>query len=267
LLGFLVFCTAGYWKRSDQSSQIVSLQTENRVLLERLAQLDSGVVRLKEKMSELSRYNDILRTMADLPDIDPDLRMMGVGGPLLEGGVSVRFSSEELVGKVEADIDQLLRQAKLEKASLDEIREKFSKKKEVLDHTPSIIPTIGYLSSGFGWRRDPFTRRMAMHQGVDIAGRRGTPVYATADGVVSFTGYTTIMGRMVEINHGYGYKTIYGHLSKIVVRRGKNVKRGDKIGEMGNSGRTTGTHLHYQVELNGKPVNPLNYFWSRGVIE
>ena len=264
-LGFFVFCTVGYYRKNIPASRAKKLKAENNRLLERAKEMEFSLVQLRVEMEKLAKEDDELRTVMGLPQIDPDVRMMGIGGLLLGSGNTILSSSAEAYAeKVELDIGQLLRQAKLEKASFGEIREKFLTQRERLDHTPSIIPAVGYLSSAFGWRRDPFTRRRRFHYGADISGQRGAPVYATADGRVKKIQYLPrSFGKLVIVTHGYGYETVYAHLSKITVNRGQKVKRGDKIGKMGNTGRSTGTHLHYEVRVNGKPVNPLNYFYAQ----
>jgi murein DD-endopeptidase MepM/ murein hydrolase activator NlpD len=125
--------------------------------------------------------------------------------------------------------------------------------------TPSIWPTKGWLSSGFGYRISPFTGLREFHKGLDISNREGTKVIATADGVVTFAGKNGLFGDMIKIDHGHGIMTRYGHLEKMLIKRGDVVKRGDVIGLMGNTGRSTGPHLHYEVFLNGLPVNPKKY--------
>ena len=125
--------------------------------------------------------------------------------------------------------------------------------------TPSIAPVVGLITDGFGRRRDPINGRMAFHRGLDLSGRRGTPIMAPADGVVVFAARNGGMGRMVKISHGFGFTTAYGHLDKILVEPGQEVHRGDEIGHLGNTGRSTGPHLHYEVSKDGKHVNPLYY--------
>jgi murein DD-endopeptidase MepM/ murein hydrolase activator NlpD len=114
-------------------------------------------------------------------------------------------------------------------------------------------------TSGFGPRRDPFNRRAAMHEGVDLAGPRGTPILAPAEGVVTFAGTQRGYGRIIRIRHDFGFETLYGHLSRIRVSVGDRVSVGQRIGDMGNTGRSTGTHLHYEVRVNGRPVNPMKF--------
>jgi len=129
----------------------------------------------------------------------------------------------------------------------------------MLAHTPSIWPVHGWVTSGFGFRTNPFTGLNQMHEGLDIANRAGTPVIAPADGIVSDTGRDASYGNVVVISHGFGMITRFNHLSKIFVRAGQRVKRGDKIAEVGTTGMSTGPHLHYEVRVNGIPVNPLRY--------
>lgn len=152
-------------------------------------------------------------------------------------------------------------------ASYDTIL-RLSKQKDLLMRAMPIIMPVDRrrisIRSGFGWRRDPFTKGYRFHQGLDLAGRIGTPIYATADGLVldpyansSMSGY----GKVVVINHGFGYQTLYGHLSKILVKPGDKVKRGQIIGHMGSTGRSKGPHLHYEIHYKGTPVNPINYLY------
>lgn len=156
---------------------------------------------------------------------------------------------------------------KIYNASYDTIL-RLSQQKDLLMRAMPIIMPVDRrrisIRSGFGWRRDPFTKGYRFHQGLDLAGRIGTPIYATADGLVldpyaksSMSGY----GNVVVINHGFGYQTLYGHLSKILVKPGEKVKRGQIIGHMGSTGRSKGPHLHYEIHYKGTPVNPINYLY------
>jgi murein DD-endopeptidase MepM/ murein hydrolase activator NlpD len=125
--------------------------------------------------------------------------------------------------------------------------------------TPSIRPAKGWISSQFGYRTSPFTGRREFHSGIDIANNHGTSIIATADGVVSFVGKKHLLGNLVVIDHGHGLVTRFAHLDDALVKRGEKVKRGAVIAKMGNTGRSTGPHLHYEVRLNGLPVNPVQY--------
>lgn len=126
--------------------------------------------------------------------------------------------------------------------------------------TPSIYPTIStHITSGFGFRRDPFTKKSASHNGIDFGGSVGDPVFATAAGTVSRTGYDRAMGNYIFVKHGNNLETVYMHLSKTLVKKGQTVKKGEKIGSLGSTGRSTGPHLHYEVHKNGTPINPKPY--------
>jgi len=162
---------------------------------------------------------------------------------------------------------EVLEITRIYNASYDTIL-KLSQQKDLLMRAMPIIMPVDRrrisIRSGFGWRRDPFTKGYRFHQGLDLAGRIGTPIYATADGLVldpyansSMSGY----GKVVVINHGFGYQTLYGHLSKILVKPGDKVKRGQIIGHMGSTGRSKGPHLHYEIHYKGTPVNPINYLY------
>jgi murein DD-endopeptidase MepM/ murein hydrolase activator NlpD len=125
--------------------------------------------------------------------------------------------------------------------------------------TPSIWPVKGWLTSGFGNRMSPFTGSWTMHNGIDVAARMDTPVASPAAGIVVYEGFDTGLGKMVKIDHGYGLKTTYGHLSKTKVTTGQKIKRGQIIAFVGNTGYSTGPHLHYEVHVNNIPVNPIKY--------
>ena len=124
---------------------------------------------------------------------------------------------------------------------------------------PSIWPAEGKLTSGFGWRRNPFGRTWKFHSGIDIAGKRGTPIYSPARGKVSSVSYNSGYGRMLEIDHGFGIKSVYAHCNSIRVREGDEIKRGDLVATIGNTGRSTGPHLHFELRLDGHPVDPMDY--------
>jgi murein DD-endopeptidase MepM/ murein hydrolase activator NlpD len=129
----------------------------------------------------------------------------------------------------------------------------------LLASTPAVRPCQGWTTSRFGYRKSPFTGRREFHKGLDIANRIDSPIIATADGVIAYSGAKGLFGKMVAIDHGHGMVTRFGHINKILVKRGQAVKRGDIIALMGNTGRSTGPHVHYEIHLNGIPVNPEKY--------
>ena len=167
------------------------------------------------------------------------------------------LSAEEF----EEYIDNLEDNAKTRLASFQEIAWYFANRREGLNSTPSIRPSNAPISSGFGYRLDPFGRHTTKrHNGVDFAGRPDSPIVVTADGVVRHAGWVPSYGQAILVDHGFGYSTLYAHTTGIQVKAGDVVKRGDKIATMGSSGRSTGTHLHYEVWKDGQAVNPRNYF-------
>lgn len=167
------------------------------------------------------------------------------------------LSAEEF----ESYIDNLEETAKMRLASFQEIAWYFANRREGLNSTPSIRPSNAPISSGFGYRLDPFGHRTTKrHNGVDFAGKPDSPIVVTADGVVRHAGWVPSYGQAILVDHGFGYSTLYAHTTGIQVKAGDVVKRGDKIATMGSSGRSTGTHLHYEVWKDGQAVNPRNYF-------
>jgi len=156
-------------------------------------------------------------------------------------------------------IDEAIRDSNLREQGILELWENLQGRHSLLKATPSMSPVRGWFTSRFGYRVSPYTGRAMMHQGLDIAASPGTPVYAPADGVISFAGYDSGYGKLVSIDHGYGVITRFGHNSKIFVKVGQQVKRGDLLTAVGNTGHSTGPHLHYEVRINNVPVDPSNY--------
>jgi len=245
--------------RAFDKLKLRRLQKENGYLQTKLNELNSTISSLKDQMAELIEKEKKVRMVFGLPQVDEQIRRLGVGGPM--PSKLVNMSSEtERVNMTEFELEKLLREARFENENFEKIYSSLSERKKILDHTPSIKPTSGYLSCGFGTRIDPFTGRRQPHRGVDLATDIGTPVYVTADGVVSYVGRDVGLGKLVRINHLYGYTTVYAHLSRIAVKRGQHVRRGDIVGAVGNTGYSTGPHLHYEVHYQGRAKNPLRYF-------
>jgi murein DD-endopeptidase MepM/ murein hydrolase activator NlpD len=216
---------------------------------------------LEQELEHFASFDDKLRYALDIGSVERKLRVMGIGGPsaidTLKGRIS--RSSFALVSEVVRDAYFAEQMVKLEQSSYEGVLEKVKSIVDLKRHTPSIWPTHGYISSGFGYRRHPIRRSVSFHRGIDIANCRGTKVYATACGVVDFAGWQSGYGRFISIDHGYGIKTKYGHLQKILVEVGHEVRRGELIGTIGSSGVSTGPHLQYEVRILNNPVNPLNY--------
>lgn len=235
------------------------LSQENRLLLEDIysAQKEIGV--LQAEISELTKTDEHLRLITDLPLIDEATRKAGIGGSLPARGID---PAQDL----RIYLDQLERQVEIQKESYPEILRKIEKNLDVATHTPAICPVEKIrLTSGYGWRKDPFTGVRKPHHGVDFGAPRGTTVYATADGVVTMVKRIDTFGKIIRIDHGYGYETVYGHLQSFNVRLRQKVKRGDLIGTVGNTGRSTAPHLHYEVRVNKEPVNPMDYLFDESL--
>lgn len=156
-------------------------------------------------------------------------------------------------------IDRAVKETQLKEQSVIELWESLSEQQGLLSATPNIKPARGWLTSGFGYRISPFTGKSALHAGLDVAAAPGSPVYAPADGIIVFASYDESYGKIVTIDHGYGITTRFGHLSQIYVQIGQRVSKWDVLAAVGNTGRSTGPHLHYEVRINGTAVNPRNF--------
>lgn len=265
-----VFLTIQYVSRARDAAALARLSKENSYLQDQLVALENRVSQFQVQMADLVEREKVLRTMSGLAEIDADVRKVGVGGHGFEEFHSQSDSPKEPVGSlslVTADLDQLLRQVKLEKKSFQDVEIAFQNNLEKLEHTPTIWPVTGYVSRGFGPCIDPFTGQRRLHEGIDVVNRVGTPIKATAAGIVAERGWRNGYGWVVVVDHGYGYQTTYGHLNAIEVRKGERVKRGQVIATLGNSGRSTGPHLHYEVRVNGQPVDPLRFILSDVVVD
>lgn len=235
------------------AARMEGLRQENRQLTSRLETMERRSDRLAGALDDLAVKEERFRLVAGLPLIDPEVREVGIGGPpsVAEGGDA---------GRVGRELDQLLRRADLLSTSLSEATDSVRVSREVFLSRPSIRPVASrdaWISSGFSRSRlHPVLHDSRPHTGIDITARRGAPIMASAQGTVTYTGETRGYGKMVEISHGYGYKTRYAHASDIGVRRGDRVQRGDVIGKVGETGLTTGPNLHYEVLVNGRAVDP-----------
>lgn len=256
-----IYFTFGFINTTIDRKRMTNLSEENKFLSGKISDLENTVHDLRSEMSTLMEKDDYIRMVFDLPALDSELREVGIGGLAYE---DPQISSELAyrTWMVEEDVEKIQRQLELENASYEDLATKIDERRNVLDHTPTIRPTEGLLSRGFGMHNDPFTGVYQPHNGIDIAGPKGTPIFATADGIVKFAGYQTKLGNTVIIDHGNGIRTYYGHLSKFKVTKGQRINRYDKIGEMGSSGYSTGSHLHYEVRIGQRPVNPYRYILS-----
>ncbi len=242
--------------------------SENKVLKEENAQLRSQILLVQEKVAHISatldrveRFDAKLRTaVTQLQDPERNVAIGPVGpqedaAPIPGPAPAAQANLSALPGKIAS----LETEASRQEASLRELQEYFDDQKSLLASTPSLWPTRGWVTSDFGTRLDPYTADRKMHTGLDIATPHGQVVYAPSDGTVVFAGTEGGYGKVLVIDHGYGVKTRYGHLSELFVREGAQVKRGEKVAAVGNTGRSTGPHLHYEVRVNGIPENPRKF--------
>ncbi|MCD6569956.1 MAG: M23 family metallopeptidase, partial [Deltaproteobacteria bacterium] len=184
----------------------------------------------------------------------------GGGGTLMGSECSPEIITETILARnLHSHIKQLGDSIHIEKEVSKELLARLERQRSIMAHTPSIWPVRGWLTSPFGWRKSPFTGEREFHKGVDIAARKGTPIYAPADGIVTSYGPNGAFGDFLVINHGYGIVTRYGHLLKSYVSPSRYVHKGDIVACVGNTGRSTGPHLHYEVLVNGVHVNPKRY--------
>jgi murein DD-endopeptidase MepM/ murein hydrolase activator NlpD len=266
LFAFSLFSGLTQVAESIDRARLSSLSRENEVLRAELDRLAVKVAGLEGEMNEHVVFEERMRVAADLEPIDKDVWEVGIGGPEMGYGPA-RHPFSEQIAAMDSDIDKLLRQMKLQRHSFTEIYDELRKKTEDLKYIPSLRPVDGgFVSSGFGKRTDPFTKRVSRHEGVDFQTRTGAKVYATADGVVTMSKYRRGYGYTVEIDHGNGMLTRYAHNAKNLVRVGDRVERGHVIAYVGSSGRSTAPHLHYEVRKSGVAQNPLKYILPSDVI-
>lgn len=258
VLAAVVAVAAGVWAvvatgDAVRAVQLEELRAENRSLSRDLDEAERRTRSLARTLDELSQREERFRLVAGLPLIDPDVREVGVGGPATEPP----RTRGEAVGQ---SLDRLLRRARLLSSSVSEATDSLRVHREVFLSRPSIRPVVSegsWISSAYSRsRHHPLLLHDRPHTGIDISARKGSPILASARGTVTYTGERKGYGKMVEIDHGYGYRTRYAHAAGIEVRRGERVERGDVIGRVGETGLTTGPNLHYEVLVDDRPVNP-----------
>ncbi len=241
-----------------------TLRSENRQLKTQYNILSRRLENSIKVMSNIQNRDDnFYRVMMQMDPLSRGQRLAG-----LENEQRYRklqsLSDGKLITDLTRRLDYFDRCLYAQSLSFDQLREMASKQQDKLDHIPAVMPLNidDYtVASGYGYRRDPVYGGTAMHEGLDFAAKNGTNVYATADGRVSLADWKGGYGNCIDIDHGYNYLTRYAHLSKIVVKEGQMVSRGEKIGEVGSTGKSTGPHLHYEVRFKDQPQNPINYYF------
>ena len=245
--------------------QSAQLDTRNTVLQDELQQFRTRVDHLESTLNHIAQNDARFRSIAGLESIDSEVLQAGVGGPGLVGPEAhslwtIDPSISENLFEVSYDLNQLERRARLLSSSLEEATDSVLAHRDLLESTPSILPTPGWLSSSYSESRmHPIHNRPLPHPGVDISAPKGTSIYAAAKGRVIRAGWVVGYGLTIEIDHGFGYVTLYGHASELVASQNEEVQRGDVIARVGSTGIATSPHLHYEVRVQGIAQNPANF--------
>ena len=247
-------------KELSMRRELKEYETQYAILNKKMKQMETVLDNIAD------RDNNLYRTYFEMSPIPNEQRKSGFGGvnryEYLE-----KFTNSELLIDMTKHLESLQKQLAVQSQSLDDIASLAKEKEKLLQSLPAIQPVknkdLKRMASGYGFRTDPFTKVKKFHYGMDFSAPSGTPVYATGDGVVSradsnSSGY----GEHIRVDHGYGYETIYAHLSQYNVRPGQKVKRGDVIGYVGSTGRSEAPHLHYEVKKNGEHLNPINFYYG-----
>jgi murein DD-endopeptidase MepM/ murein hydrolase activator NlpD len=246
--GSAAFAPHLFFRSRALADRAAAVELENKQLREDKTRYEATVAQMGEHLAAVEAVAGKLAQAVGLKDL-PSERP--------SGGVGTSFGSRaELFGEESSALQK--RMENLD-SSFDRLEQAWGERLKVLASTPSLAPVSGFFSDGFGWRRDPIDGSREFHKGVDIVAPNGTPVRASADGLVTAAGRMSGYGAMIHLAHGYGMGTRYGHLSRLMVTPGQRVKRGDVIGLVGSTGRSTGPHLHYEVFRTGVQVDPRKY--------
>jgi len=257
---FIAFTYFDSPKEKMQKREIDQMKLQFEILNQHFSQVSVVLKDLQD------RDDNIYRVIFEAEPIPDNIRKAGSGGVDRYKDL-LGFENSELVIETQKKLDQISKQLYIQSKSFDEVFKLASNKEKMLASIPAIQPIsnkeLKHEPSGFGWRTDPIYKTPDFHPGIDFTSNTGTEIYATGDGVIEAAddlaqGY----GNHVVINHGFGYQTLYGHMSRIAVHVGEKVKRGELIGYVGSTGRSTGPHVHYEVIKNGEKVNPINYFFN-----
>lgn len=258
----LVWASYDYLRLKKNVPGNLSLVKENSQYKDQIKVLANKINQINDKVSELKEFENKIKVMVNLDTGEEETQFLGIGGSdfsILETEDLTLNADQKLISLMHESIDNLNTEISVQAQEKAELFDYIERQKSMFACTPSIAPTEGWISSRFGYRVSPFTNKKEFHDGLDIASRTGTEIISPADGVIASVGRSDGIGIYLTINHGYGFKTVYGHLSKTLVKKGEAVKRGQNIALVGNSGRSTGSHLHYEVHVNGVAVNPEKY--------
>ena len=267
ILGSFLLVGADYVSKVLYDKRLKEFKANYSSVVSNIDKIQSRLKELDQQIIDIEEKDKAVRTYAGMPEVDKDIRKLGIGGVTLKkpnvlDNLAPAVSKE--ISQLHLDIEKLSRQVNFELVSYEKIYDRVKGDIDRIRHIPSIRPVSGgFLNSSFGYRQDPIDDIRRFHQGQDITVPTGTPIFAPADGVVKRAYYIGGFGNHIKLKHSSGYSTTYAHLSKIFVRHGQKIKRGDIIGETGNTGRSTAPHLHYEVHYRGNPKNPLDYFFTQ----
>jgi murein DD-endopeptidase MepM/ murein hydrolase activator NlpD len=265
-IGYFAYDYADTKRIAHRSAQLKTKIAEQSDIIagqhEQIQTFASEINELKAQLVTLNNFQEKIRIIANLDHLEGQDNFFGVGGSIpedLDPGTDLTYRQSGLIREMHEQVNQLEMASIHQKDGFASLLDALEGQKNILACTPAIRPTKGWKTSRFGYRTSPFTGRRELHKGLDIANQKGTEIIAPADGLVKYTGKKGLLGNILVIDHGHGIVTRYGHLRDVVKKRGEKVKRGEVIAHMGNTGRSTGPHLHYEVHLNGVPVNPEKY--------
>ena len=268
LAGFTFFgfgIIKDYRSLKEKAPRMALLEKENTLQQKQLLLMADRIEAINVDLATLRTKDKKLKTLARKVGAEDSEKFRGIGGSdtgLLDSEENLSKADRKLVLGIHQTLDDLESDIAQRKENNEELAKFLDDQKMLLASTPSIWPTRGWLSSRFGYRTSPFSKKKEFHKGIDISARSGSPVLSPANGMVIFNGWRRGYGRVIIMKHAKGFKTKYAHLRKSLVKKGQYIKKGTKIGQVGSSGRTTGPHLHYEVHLNNAPVNPLRYIFN-----
>ncbi|MCE1187735.1 MAG: peptidoglycan DD-metalloendopeptidase family protein [Ignavibacteria bacterium] len=256
--GYLV-----YTNYINPPKDLAALRNENLLLKSRLKNIAGQYKNLETELDSIIVRNNTLRVAANLPAMSNDEQKLATGGNAFGSLLDLIAGKEVDLKQTIAAVDQVVKKFEFEKGNLTNIQAALATNQELYKAIPAIKPCTGELAAhGFGMRMHPILHIMRMHEGVDIITNVGTMVYAPAEGTVDFVGYKNGLGLCVELDHGFGYRTIYGHLSATTVKEGQHIKRSQNIAKTGNTGLSSGPHLHYEVLHDGINLDPVQFFFN-----
>jgi murein DD-endopeptidase MepM/ murein hydrolase activator NlpD len=238
--------------------QAIQIHSQNKQVQTFAKQIDV----LKKQVRNLATLEDQVRLIADIQKTGNASGLIGIGGIPendLDQDIPLEERHSSLIREMHEQLSQTQQATNQKNLDFKDLIAKLEKKRNLLASTPSIRPVDGWITSRFGYRKSPFTGKRSFHSGLDISNRPGTKIIATADGTVTYAARKMYLGNLVVIDHGYGKVTRYAHCKKFLVKQGQKINRGEAIATVGNTGQSTGPHLHYEVRINGAPVNPIKY--------